>query len=101
MAKHKELGQLLSLDNPSPIQLFSLPKEFTDSQSELKHWLSSLCLIDDQSKDQEQDTSDGKSDEETTDQETEEPCEHEDETDYPISLDYTVEDQLVMQVSGL
>jgi hypothetical protein len=47
MAKHDELGHLVDLDAPSPIQLSSLPVEITDSQTKLKYWLSthSVCLI--------------------------------------------------------
>jgi len=40
MAKHDELGHLVGLDAPSPIQLSSLPAEITDSQTKLKYWLS-------------------------------------------------------------
>ncbi|OCK88060.1 uncharacterized protein K441DRAFT_682086 [Cenococcum geophilum 1.58] len=93
MAKHDELGHLVGLDAPSPIQFSSLPAKITDSQTKLKYWLSTHDISDCQGEDEDQDTFT-----EDTERESEEPDEYEDESDDLIPLTSTIEDQVVMHL---
>jgi hypothetical protein len=94
MAKHDELGHLVGLDNPSPVQQSSLPTDITDCREKLKQLLSAPNIEGDQAEGEDQDIFN-----EDTEEESEEPDEYEAESDDLISLGLTVEGRMVMQVS--
>jgi hypothetical protein len=94
MAKHDELGHLVGLDNPSPVQQSSLPTDITDCRQRLKQLLSAPNIEGDQAEGEDQDVFN-----EDTEEESEEPDEYEAESDDLISLGLTVEGRMVMQVS--
>lgn len=93
MGKHDELGHLVGLDNPSPVQQSCLPTDFTDCREKLKQLLSAPNIIGDQAEGEDQDVFD-----EDTEEENEELDGYEAESDDSIPLGSTAEDQVVMQV---
>ena len=96
MAKHDELGHLVGLDNPSPVQQSSLPTDVTDCRVKLKQLLSAPNIEGDQAEGEDQDVFD-----EDTEEESEEPDEYEAESDDSIPLGLTVEGRVLMQVKQI